>query len=166
MITLTTASVDETRAVAAAIAELLGPGDLVLLVGDLGAGKTAFTQGLGEALGVTDPITSPTFTLRHDYRGRLPLHHLDVYRLEHLAEVLDLDLPDLLEGDGVTVVEWGDAIGPVLPGEFLEVRLTLGRGDDDRVINLRLVGTRWSARTRALTAVVEPWRTTTEDPTC
>ena len=87
-LTAATSSVDETRALGAALAELARPGDVLLLCGDLGAGKTAFTQGYGRGLGVTDPITSPTFTLASRYDGRLELNHLDVYRLEQLDEVM------------------------------------------------------------------------------
>jgi tRNA threonylcarbamoyladenosine biosynthesis protein TsaE len=108
--------------VAAILAELVETGDLVVLTGDLGAGKTCFTQGLGAGLGVNERITSPTFTLANQYRGRLLLHHLDVYRLDSVAETLDLDLPDLLES-GVTAIEWGDKIGEVLPAEHLLVTL-------------------------------------------
>lgn len=107
---------------AATLAEFLETGDLVVLTGDLGAGKTCFTQGLGAGLGVKGRITSPTFTLANQYHGRVLLHHLDVYRLDSVAETLDLDLPDLLES-GVTVIEWGDKIREVLPADHLLVTL-------------------------------------------
>lgn len=122
VLTLTTAGPEQTRALAAAMAPLLAVGDLLVLTGDLGAGKTCFTQGLGRGLGIDDRITSPTFTLAARYHGRLTLHHLDVYRLDSVAETLDLDLPDLLES-GVTVIEWGDQILSVLPGRYLLVAL-------------------------------------------
>ena len=154
-----TSSVDETRAVGAAIAGLARPGDVIVLAGDLGAGKTALVQGFGAALGVTDRITSPTFTLVHVYEGRLPIHHLDVYRLDQIQEALDLGLPEMLDDGGVVLVEWGDAILPVLPHDLLELRLTLGAGDDDRTIAARLVGPRWAARARALEAALAPWAT-------
>jgi len=150
MTLIATSSAEQTRAVAAAVCDLCEAGDLLLLVGDLGAGKTAFAQGFGAALGVEGPITSPTFTLARQYDGRLRLHHLDVYRLEQISEALDLDLPELLDGDTVTLIEWGDAIVPVLPPDYLEIRLTFGEGDDDRLIDLRPVGTRWGARQRTL----------------
>ena len=162
----TTTSVDATRELGAAVAGLARGGDVVVLSGDLGAGKTAFVQGFGRALGVMDRITSPTFTLVHVYEGRLPIHHLDVYRLEQLHEAVDLGLPEMLDDGGVVLVEWGDAILPVLPADLLEVRLTLGAGDDDRTVVLRPVGPRWSARQRALTEALAPWCVDTEAGAC
>jgi len=153
-----TSSVDATRDLGAALAEIARAGDLVLLAGDLGAGKTAFAQGFGRGLGVRERITSPTFTLANEYQGaRLRLHHLDVYRFEEMAEVFDVDLPELLDDDAVVLVEWGDAIAPAVPADYLEVRLTLGEGDDDREIALRPVGASWSARSRALSTICAPW---------
>ncbi|MCU0312241.1 MAG: tRNA (adenosine(37)-N6)-threonylcarbamoyltransferase complex ATPase subunit type 1 TsaE [Acidimicrobiales bacterium] len=158
MIYARTTSVEATRALAAALAELARPGDLVLLAGDLGAGKTAFTQGFGAALGVEERITSPTFTLVNNYAGRLELNHLDVYRLDALAEVLDLGVPEMLDEGGVTVIEWGDAVAPVLPADYLQISFSFcDDADDDRVIELVPVGARWQARTRALAAAVSPW---------
>lgn len=162
MIVARTRSVDETRELAAALCELVLPGDLLLLAGDLGAGKTAFTQGFGLALGVTDPITSPTFTLVNRYEGRLVLYHLDVYRLEQVNEVLDLDLPEMLDDRAVTIIEWGDAIAGAVPPEYLEVRFLYPEpddddSDDDRGLHLRPVGPRWTARSRTLAAALERW---------
>lgn len=156
MIQLTTSSARETREVASKIAALVEQGDLVLLVGELGAGKTTFAQGFGQALGVVDPITSPTFTLAREYEGqRITMHHLDVYRLEQIDEVLDLALPELLDGASVTLIEWGDAIIPALPAEYLEVRLEYGDDDDERVIGVRPVGRRWLSREIELTRTLE-----------
>src|SRR5262245_18924853 len=97
-----------TYGLAAALEPLLRAGDLLLLTGDLGAGKTTFVRGLAAAMGVSARVTSPTFTLAHTYEGRLRLHHLDAYRLERRAELLDLDLPALLDDQAVVAVEWGD----------------------------------------------------------
>ena len=154
----TTASVDATRELAGAVASLARPGDVIVLAGDLGAGKTAFVQGFGRGLGVTDRITSPTFTLVHVYEGRLPVHHLDVYRLEQMNEALDLGLPEMLDEGGVVLIEWGDAILPMLPHDLLEVRLTFGAGDDDRHVAFRAVGQAWALRTDALAGVLTPWQ--------
>lgn len=146
---------DGTAVVAGAIAAVLAHGDLIVLSGDLGAGKTAFTKALGAHLGVDEPITSPTFTLVREYVGRLPLHHLDVYRLEDLAEVADLGLSELLD-DGVTVIEWGAAIAPSLPLDFLEVRLDLVEGSHDaRHVELIGVGPRWGELVDRLAEALE-----------
>lgn len=120
-----------TRALGAALGQVLAIGDLVVLTGDLGAGKTQFTKGIAGGLGVAEPVTSPTFALHQQYDGRHRLHHLDVYRLDAIDETIDLDLPELLDS-GVTVIEWGDSIAPVLPAERLTVRLVLDDEDDDR----------------------------------
>jgi tRNA threonylcarbamoyladenosine biosynthesis protein TsaE len=158
VIQLRTTSVEETRDLGAALAGVLVAGDLLLLVGDLGAGKTAFAQGLGAGLGVQDQITSPTFTLASRYDGdHLVFHHLDVYRLEGLAEVGDLDLPELLEDEGVVAIEWGDSILPALPNDHLEVRLVWEGVDDERTIALVPSGTRWQARRSALANATRPW---------
>ncbi len=147
----------ETGALAAAIAGLARPGDLIVLVGDLGAGKTAFVKGFGAALGVAEVITSPTFTLVHEYRGTIPVHHLDVYRIEQLDEVRDLALPELLDGGSVTLIEWGDRIAPMLPNDYLEVCFEFGEGDDDRTVSLNVLGIGWSSRVAALRAALENW---------
>jgi tRNA threonylcarbamoyladenosine biosynthesis protein TsaE len=154
----TTKAVEETRDLGDALASLARPGDVVVLAGDLGAGKTAFAQGFGRGLGVVERITSPTFTLVHVYEGgRLPVHHLDVYRLDQMSEALDLGLAEMLDGGGVVLIEWGDAITPVLPHDYLEVRLTFGDGDDDRHIAIRPIGPAWAGRTHPLTGAVAPW---------
>lgn len=145
-----------TRAVAAALADLVEIGDLLILSGDLGAGKTCFTQGLGRGLGIDQRITSPTFTLANRYLGRLLLHHLDVYRLDSLAETVDLDLPDLLES-GVTVIEWGERIAEVLPADHLVVDLrfpdlSVEASDDERIIEFVARGPRWRQRLPVLSA--------------
>jgi tRNA threonylcarbamoyladenosine biosynthesis protein TsaE len=156
-----TISVGETRDLAAAVAALAEPGDLLLLAGHLGAGKTAFAQGFGAGLGVTEPITSPTFTLAQQYEGRLTMHHLDVYRLDQLGEVAELGLSELLDDEGVVLIEWGDAILPVLPNDYLEVRLGFDDGseasDDERRIELRSIGRRWVHRQVSLLHALAPW---------
>ena len=165
-------SVDETKALAAALAELARPGDLILLAGELGAGKTAFAQGFGRAMGVTEPITSPTFTLVHSYdTGGPTLHHADMYRLEQLAEVADLALGELAEFDGIVLIEWGDVVSARL-GEHLEVRLVTPdpdpdpESDDDAGVGVPMTrdiivtpgGAQWAARWELLERAVAPWR--------
>ncbi|MEQ8842428.1 MAG: tRNA (adenosine(37)-N6)-threonylcarbamoyltransferase complex ATPase subunit type 1 TsaE [Acidimicrobiales bacterium] len=153
-----TASAASTQALAMAIAPLITDGDLLVLVGDLGAGKTAFTQGMGRALGVQEPITSPTFTLANRYQGRLTVNHLDVYRVEALAEAEDLALVELLD-DGVTLIEWGDVILPALPADRLDVRILFGDDDDARRLEFTAVGERWTARLDLLRTAAGEWAT-------
>lgn len=152
-----TSDVQGTRELAGAIAALATAGDVILLSGELGAGKTAFAQGFGNGLGITEPIVSPTFTLARQYQGKLALHHLDVYRLERFAELEDIGVSELLDGNGVVLIEWGDAVAPALPNDYLEITLTYGEGDDDRDIELRCVGSRWSARERVLREQLHAW---------
>lgn len=152
-----TTGVDATRELAAVVAEQAVAGDVILLAGELGAGKTAFVQGFGAALGVAEPITSPTFTLAHQYEGSLMVHHLDVYRLERMAEMDDIGVAELIDGNGVVLIEWGDAVAPALPNDYLEIAMRYGEGDDDRHLELRCVGGRWAARHRALADQLEPW---------
>ena len=146
MLTIATSSPRETGLLAGCVAALIDPGDVLLLIGELGSGKTTFAKALGQALGVEEQMTSPTFTLAREYEGRLRVFHIDVYRLDHMSELLDLDLPDLLDSDGVVMIEWGDAIAPALPADYLEVRMSFGADDDDRSIELRPVGARWGSR--------------------
>jgi len=114
-------------------------------------------QGYAEALGVDEPVTSPTFTLANEYAGRIDVHHLDVYRLEQLDEVIELGLFDLLDESSVVLIEWGDAIRPTLPGDYLQVTFEFGEDDDDRRIELNLVGPRWQGRERALAGLLAEW---------
>jgi tRNA threonylcarbamoyladenosine biosynthesis protein TsaE len=152
-----TSSVDDTRKLAGELAGVAKPGDVILLAGDLGAGKTAFVQGFARALGVAEQVTSPTFTLVRSYEGRLPIVHVDVYRLDHLQEVFELGFSELLDEGAVALIEWGDMIEPVVPADFLEVRIELGEADDERHLHLRTVGPSWAPRAVALTRLLEPW---------
>jgi len=126
-------SADETRAAGARLGARLGAGAVVACIGELGAGKTCFLQGLARGLGVESPVTSPTFVLINEYRGRVPVHHLDAYRTESLLEVLDLGIDELMHGDGVTVIEWADKLLPILPTHAITVTID-GLGDEPRRI--------------------------------
>jgi tRNA threonylcarbamoyladenosine biosynthesis protein TsaE len=121
---------DDTKRVGAVLARFLRPGDTVLLGGELGAGKTTLTQGLAAALGVDEPVTSPTFVLVHSYKTAAgwELLHADIWRLEHLQEVIDLALPELLEDGAAAVIEWGDIAAPALAPDWLHVAITYDPG--------------------------------------
>jgi len=127
----------ETRALARALAARLGPGSVLALEGPLGAGKTCFVQGLGEALGVREPVHSPTFTLINEYRGRCPLYHVDLYRVRDTAEILDLGLAEYLDADGVTVVEWAERAAGLLPARTLRIEIGFGDEPDARCVRIR-----------------------------
>jgi tRNA threonylcarbamoyladenosine biosynthesis protein TsaE len=148
MLHLRASSLADTRAIAAALAAESRSGDLLVLSGEMGAGKTAFAQGFGSALGVTEPITSPTFTLVHSYEtgGRVTLHHADLYRLSTHHEVADLALSELLDHDGIVLVEWGDVVERTL-GEHLTVHLEHDDVDDAaRRITVSATGRSWALR--------------------
>jgi len=137
-----------TQAVAAALAPFLQPGDVILLDGDLGAGKTTFTQGLARALGVNEVVTSPTFTLMRSYRTSegFELLHVDVYRLERLSDVADLALPEFLDDGAVAVIEWGQKAAPALPPDHLQVRFALTDDDAERRLTFEAEGSAWERR--------------------
>lgn len=177
MLQLCASSLAETHEIAGAIAGLSRPGDIVILSGDMGAGKTAFAQGFGRALGVVEPITSPTFTLVHSYDcGKLTLHHADLYRLERTTEIAELALGELAEFDGIVLVEWGDVVENGF-GEHLAVFLEQDLddpldepdpdGDPDaevlaldgrRRIELVGVGSSWASRWTQITSRCEAFR--------
>ncbi len=138
----TTCAPAATRALGARAAELLRGGEVILLEGPLGAGKTCFVQGVGEALGVTDEVVSPTFTLVNTFPGRLRLHHLDFYRVEPGQDLTDIGIPGLLDevldGGAVLLVEWPAPLRGELAGiPHLELLVLHGDGSDDRVWHLR-----------------------------
>jgi tRNA threonylcarbamoyladenosine biosynthesis protein TsaE len=168
LVEASTGSPDETRRLAAAVASVCRPGDVLLLCGDLGAGKTVFAQGFARGLGVTEPVTSPTFILVRPYpvpgRGQVRrLVHADLYRLDTLHEVEDLGIEELLDVGAVALIEWGDAAGPALSTDALTVRLTPGdalgsEGDgEDRTLSLAGTGRTWEERWSAVTGVLAPW---------
>lgn len=127
----------ETRALGLGIADALEPGDIVALIGDLGTGKTALTKYIAEGLGIEEEISSPTFTIVKEYRsGRIPLYHFDVYRLGSGEELLDIGAEEMLDGDGVCVIEWADIVAGVLPADSLVVKLGYGDSEGSRVAEL------------------------------
>jgi len=178
MLELRADSLTSTHAIAAALAQLARPGDVIVLAGEMGAGKTAFAQGFGRELGIVEAITSPTFTLVHSYPvpgTKHTLHHADLYRLDSTSDVDDLALNELAEFGGIVLIEWGDVAGSTI-GDHLEVRLEPEDDDDDRddidvageaddfgldearLITLEPVGPRWAGRWDRLTTALEGYR--------
>ncbi|RXT05375.1 tRNA (adenosine(37)-N6)-threonylcarbamoyltransferase complex ATPase subunit type 1 TsaE [Ammoniphilus sp. CFH 90114] len=127
----TSHSAQQTQVWAERLAEWLVPGDVITLEGDLGAGKTTFTQGLAQALGVKGVVNSPTFTIIKEYQGRMPLYHMDVYRMDDEFEEMGFD--EYFYGEGVTVVEWASRIDSSLPSELLSIYIKRLEGDSREI---------------------------------
>ena len=154
-VTVTTESSKATEALARVVSEYVVGGDVVLLAGDLGAGKTVFARGLAHGLGVDEPVMSPTFTLAREYHGRVRIVHADVYRLDHVRELEDLGFDDA-DDNTVTIVEWGDVVSGAFGVDRLEVRLDFVPDvEDARRITISAVGPDWAARADDLRAAVE-----------
>ena len=134
MIRLNIKSSDETFLLGKRLGELLHPGMIICLSGDLGAGKTHFTKGVAEGLEVDDYVTSPTYTLINEYSGRLPLYHFDVYRLENSEELNELGYQEYFYGNGVTIIEWADIITDAIPKNRLWILIHKTEGDKRRII--------------------------------
>jgi len=151
-------SADEkaTKAIGAAVAGLLEPGDVVGLAGDLGAGKTRLVQGAADALGAEGPVLSPTFMLVREYDGDPPIHHVDAYRLSGPLELEDLGLEDVLSTEAVVFVEWADRVAAALPESWLELVLHI-HDDDRRELEVRPHGPTWVRRSDLLAAALEPF---------
>lgn len=132
-------SPEATRDLAARLARAAAPGDVVCLWGELGAGKTVFAKGFGAGLGVRDTISSPSFVLMGEYLGRLPLFHIDLYRIETAAEAFDGGLLDDRQASGVVLIEWPDRLGAALPAERLDVRID-GGADEPRRLRIEAAG--------------------------
>lgn len=145
-LSVTTANPGETAALGRRLGGALEAGDVVLLSGDLGAGKTALAQGIAAGLGIVGPVPSPTFTLVNEYEGRLRLYHLDLYRLADSGEAAGFGYEEYLDPvDGVSVIEWPARAGGLMPERYLAVEIELGPGDRRR-FHLRPVGDRDTAR--------------------
>ena len=148
-----------TRRLGVELASVVRPGDVVLLTGDLGAGKTVLAKGLGAGLEVAEPVTSPTFNIMLAHEGRLPLYHFDLYRLEHAVQLEDIDYFGTLEADGVSLVEWGDRFAEADPEQRVLVSITID-GDTERRLTVEGRGSRgeqlaeeWFARAVGLASV-------------
>ena len=130
----------ETQDLAYRLGEIIEANTLITLSGDLGAGKTTCTQGLARGLGIDKKVTSPTFTIMKEYKGRLPLYHIDAYRLENITQ--DLGFDEYIESDGVCVIEWANFIEYVLPEELLNIEFTIN-DDDSRTLKFKAYGERY-----------------------
>lgn len=132
----------ETENIAKSFAKRLKAGDVVTLDGDLGAGKTAFTQGLAKGLEITDYVSSPTFTIINCYSGRIPMYHFDVYRIEDAEEMYDIGYDDYVGGDGVAVIEWSEKIKEILPVPRYEILISRDaeKHEDFRKIVINEIG--------------------------
>ena len=131
---LTLKSEQETEKYGIELGRKVKPGTVIALTGDLGAGKTTLTKAIAKGLGVTETVTSPTFTVVKEYRsGRLPLYHFDVYRIGDPEEMYELGYEEYFYGDGVCVVEWADLIEELLPGDAVRIRIDYGASEGERV---------------------------------
>jgi tRNA threonylcarbamoyladenosine biosynthesis protein TsaE len=130
-------SEEDTASLGLMLAEAAEPGDIIALIGDLGTGKTALTKYIAKGLGITEEISSPTFTIVKEYKsGRLSLYHFDVYRLGCGDELMDIGAEDMLDGDGLCVIEWADIVSDVLPADALVVRLEYGSNENERIAEI------------------------------
>ncbi len=160
VLTLRTATAEATRAAGAALASTLRPHDVVVLTGELGAGKTTLVQGIARGLGATEHVASPTFTLVREYiSGRVPLAHVDLYRLEREQDVIDLALDELEDGERVLLVEWGDAVAELLADERLRIELTTEDEGEARHLTITSTGPSWDERADAIADAVAAWGT-------
>ncbi len=150
---LKTFSSEETVAVAKELGSILKAGDIICLNGDLGAGKTAFTNGIAKALGIKGYVTSPTFTIVNEYQGKLPLFHFDVYRIADADEMYDIGFEEYINGDGVVVIEWSDLIRDIIPEEQIriDIRKVMDNGPDARSIKIDFVGKKYKGYESRLT---------------
>ena len=133
--TFVTHSAEETIQLGKKIGSMLQPGAIIAMEGNLAVGKTTITKGIAESLGIKEAITSPTFTLISEYEGKMPLYHMDVYRLDSCEDVINLGVEDLMYGDGVSIIEWSERVREELPKSTITLRLEI-RGDGGRDITL------------------------------
>jgi tRNA threonylcarbamoyladenosine biosynthesis protein TsaE len=146
LLVYSSSSPETTRSIADALCDKLIAGDVILLQGDLGAGKTEFVKGLAAGLGVDEPVTSPTFALLNVYQGRLPLYHFDLYRLDRLEELDGIGFDEFIGGDGLAVIEWPDRFAAALPEEFLKIIILPGETVMQRTIKIEPTGDRYIGR--------------------
>lgn len=152
---MTSDSAEQTIEIGRKLGQLVEPGAVILLKGNLGAGKTHFAKGVALGLDIHDHVTSPTFTIINEYQGRMPLYHIDAYRLEDEGEAYDIGLEEYIYELGVTLIEWPDRINGLLPGEHLAVEISYAGADDEtRHLEFTAQGVRYKNLVKELTAVV------------
>jgi tRNA threonylcarbamoyladenosine biosynthesis protein TsaE len=156
VIQLTSHSPEQTQHLGIRLGELAQAGDIFLLIGNLGGGKTCLTQGIAWGLGIKEYAFSPSFVIVREYHGRLPLYHVDFYRLDRIEEIVDLGLNEYFYGSGVCVVEWADKGMAVLPQENLTIRLSY-ISDTERSINLEPKGNRYAQLLKSINLDLETW---------
>lgn len=143
MIKIITKSPEETKEIGYKLGKLLKGGDVVCLMGDLGAGKTTLTQCIAKGLEVDDYVTSPTFTIINEYKGRYPVYHFDVYRIADIDEMYDIGYEEYVYSEGVTIIEWANMIEDILPKERLDIEIKKGKKIDQREIIIDGKGERY-----------------------
>jgi len=155
MPTLELSSLQHTETLGKVLGRIAEPGDIITLAGNLGAGKTALTQSIGRGLGVEPSvyITSPTFSLLHEYKGRIPLYHMDLYRLRNEGEIEALGFPEYFYGDGLTVIEWPERLGSLMPEERLHIELVIS-SESSRTANLIPHGKFWQKKLADILSMV------------
>jgi tRNA threonylcarbamoyladenosine biosynthesis protein TsaE len=149
------ASLEKTETFGRILGRIVAPGDVITLHGPLGAGKTALTQAIARGLGV-DPriyVTSPTFSLLHEYQGRIPLYHMDLYRLAGEDDIESLGFTEYFSGNGVTVIEWPERLGHLMPAERLEIELSIS-DKTSRIANLTGHGDDWQKKVAEIITMV------------
>jgi len=151
---VTTRAPEQTQALGAQLGRPLVGGEVIALSGPLGAGKTCLVQGIGEGLGVPDRITSPTFVLVHQHRGRIPLYHVDAYRLATAEAAYEIGLPELMDRGGVVAIEWAEQIAGALPDGRLDIEMA--HVADGRIITLRPRSAQWEALVQELNGIAGP----------
>ena len=146
MINIETNSFEETVEFGRKLGSILKPGDVICLSGDLGTGKTALTNGIAKALGINSYITSPTFTLVNEYQGKYTLYHFDVYRIADPDEMFDIGFDEYINGEGITIIEWGELISGILPSEIinLTIKKDLSKGLEYRLISVEFRGEKYA----------------------
>jgi tRNA threonylcarbamoyladenosine biosynthesis protein TsaE len=155
--TIVSRSPRQTQKLGERLGAAAGPGDVYLLAGELGSGKTCLAQGIARGLGVTEYTSSPSFVLMKEYRGRLTMYHMDLYRLDREEEMLDLGLPSYFSGAGLCVVEWAEKLGRLMPEEHLLITISY-RGDRTRQLEMKARGKRYQDMLDNLTSAAQKTR--------